>query len=133
MPAFSPRHIPALFMTVTLTVGGFLAFFTPSSAMEMFGFPAYIISSSPAQAVMRVYGARCMAIGLSIGTFYWQGSLASVDTVLVCLGATSLLDFWVLWQEGLLGTGIIKGAFAGFLGVWGAAGMTSKSILLKRA
>lgn len=124
---FSPRHIPALFIGTALTFGGMIPFFNGASAMKAFGLPPRISSSEPAQVVMAVNGARNVALGLAIFSLYAQGMLHGVDVVMGCIGVAGLLDEWICWKAGVLGTGIFRAGCGVLVGGWGWLGLSSGS------
>ncbi|KAH6666836.1 hypothetical protein B0J14DRAFT_189181 [Halenospora varia] len=101
MVPFPPlHHTPALFIAFAMTCGGLLPFFNPQFSISGLGFPSPIYTSKPAQSIMALCSGRTTAIGLAIGTLYYQGNFVAIDTILMCLCWVGLVDGLVLWREG---------------------------------
>ncbi|KAL8669610.1 MAG: hypothetical protein Q9168_005806 [Polycauliona sp. 1 TL-2023] len=82
---FALRHMPPLLVATALTFDGLIPFFNPEYAILEFSLPKHIAVSKPAQSVMIVSSARITAIGIALFTFYLQGHLEAVDTILLIL------------------------------------------------
>jgi hypothetical protein len=121
---FTLRHIPPLLVATATTFGGLMPFFNAEHAIIGFGLPKHIVISKPAQAVMITSSARITAIGMAIFTFYFQGKLEAVDTILAILGYVGLVDGYVCWSEGMPDKAVFRTASGLAIAAWGWFGMT---------
>lgn len=122
---FSLRHILPLLVSTALTLGGLMTFFNAEDAILEFGLPKRIAVSKPAQSVMIVSSARITAIGLALITFYLQGNLHAVDTILVTLGHVGLVDGYVCWREDVPNKAVFRTVSGLLIAAWGWFGMTA--------
>lgn len=99
--------------------------YAPSAAMKTFGLPSSLADDPAAQVIMTIMAGRNIALGTAIWLLYLQGNLGSVDTVLGCVGIVGLVDGWVCWREGVIGTAWFRAANGLFFGGWGILGMTA--------
>ena len=120
----SARHLPPLFIGTAFVFGGAIPFFNARAAIEYFGLPERIATSEPAHTVMAVYGSRTMILGLAILSFYRQGKLAAVDTLMACIGALGAFDGYICWKEGIPATGVFRAISSFLVGGWGWFGLT---------
>ncbi|KAI4273228.1 MAG: hypothetical protein LQ337_004788 [Flavoplaca oasis] len=118
---FALRHVPPLLVATVLTFGGLMPFFNAEHAIMEFGLPKHIAVSKPAQSVMIVGSARITAIGIALFTFYLQGKLEAVDTILLILGYVGLVDGYVCWLEGVPGKAIFRTLSGTLIAAWGWA------------
>lgn len=126
MPTFQYTHLPTLFVATALTIGGMWPLYNPQSAIREMGFPARIHTSKEAQAIMTLGMGRTTCIGLALWTFYLQGKLEEVDTILVLLGGwVGAIDAWVCWKEGVPGKSVFRGTSGAAIALWGWSGMTA--------
>lgn len=126
MPPFYYTHIPTLFVATALTLGGMWPLYNPQSAIREMGFPPRIHTSKEAQAIMTLGMGRTTCIGLALWTFYLQGKLEEIDTILVLLGTwVGTIDAWVCLKEGVLGKAMFRGASGAVIALWGWKGMTA--------
>ena len=102
-----------------------MPFFNAESAILEFGLPKRIAISKPAQAVMITSSARITAIGMALFTFYFQGTLEAVDTVLAIIGYVGLVDGYVCWREGVPDKSVFRTASGLLIAAWGWYGMTT--------
>ena len=73
---------------------------------------------------MIVSSARITAIGIALFTFYFQGKLEAVDTILLILGCVGLVDGYVCWLQGVTGKAIFRTLSGTLIAAWGWYGMT---------
>ncbi|OAX81850.1 hypothetical protein ACJ72_03802 [Emergomyces africanus] len=123
---FTLWHIPSLLVASATTFGGLLPFFNAELAIKEFGLPPRIASSKSAQSVMVTQSARTTVIGLTLLTFYFQGKLAEIDTILVILAYLGLVDGYVCWREGIPGKAVFRALMSILIAGWGWFGMTSR-------
>ncbi|KAK2800366.1 hypothetical protein FQN49_008931, partial [Arthroderma sp. PD_2] len=122
---FTAWHIPPLFVATVTTFGGLMPFWNAGYAIEEFGLPKRIAISKEAQAVMITGSGRTSALGLALFTFYSQGKLREVDTIMIILAYLGLVDGYVCWREGVPGRGLFRAASGLLIGAWGWFSMTS--------
>jgi hypothetical protein len=126
MSAFNYTHLPTLFVATALTFGGMWPLYNPQSAIREMGFPARIHTSKEAQAIMTLGMGRTTCIGLALWTFYLQGKLEVMDTLLVLLGGwVGAIDAWVCWKEGVPEKAVFRGCSGLLIAAWGWLGMTA--------
>lgn len=121
---FAFHHLPTLFVAFATTFGGLMPFFNAEYAILEFGLPQRIAVSKPAQSIMILSSARITTLGLALFTFYFQEKLEVVDTILVLLGYTGLVDGYVCWLEGVPGKAVFRLASGLAIAGWGWFGMT---------
>lgn len=121
---FALRHIPPLLVAAALTFGGLMPFFNAEYAILEFGLPKRVAVSKPAQSIMIVSSARITAIGIALFTFYLQGHLEALDTILLILGYVGLVDGYVCWLEGVPGKATFRTLSGTLIAAWGWYGMT---------
>ncbi len=102
-----------------------MPFFNAEYAIQEFGLPKRVAISKPAQSIMIVSSARITAIGLALFTFYFQGKLAAVDTMLTVLGYVGLVDGYVCWMENVPGKAVFRTVSGVLISAWGWFGMTA--------
>ncbi|KAF2130185.1 hypothetical protein P153DRAFT_365830 [Dothidotthia symphoricarpi CBS 119687] len=124
-PRFMPNHLPALFIGTAFTLGGVLPLFRPERAILEYGLPLRIARSSEAQMLMQIGMARTTCIGAAIFTFYLQGKLEAVDTLLVMMGYLGAGDMYFCWKEGAPVWGTFKAFCGAAFMAWGWFGMTA--------
>ena len=120
-PAFSLRHIPALFAATLNIAGGATTLLNPRQAVTGFGFPPRVADSAGAAGLASIFGARATTLGVLILIFYARGQLAAVDTILAVLGVWSgIVDGYAVWAEGNPAKALLR-----LLGSWavGACGL----------
>ncbi|TVY62850.1 hypothetical protein LSUE1_G009201 [Lachnellula suecica] len=117
--AFVPRHIPALLVTTSMTLGGTMPLFNPVRAITTFGFPQRIAVSKPAHPVMVVGSARVSAIGIALWALYLKGQFEAMDVVFASLGYLALVDGEGGWRPA-----VFRAVSAGLVAL-GAVGMTA--------
>ncbi|KAJ7033127.1 hypothetical protein C8F04DRAFT_1210959 [Mycena alexandri] len=123
---FSPRHLPALFITTTMTLGGMWPMLNARRAMLEFGLPARIAENPAAAPVMVVGTVRTTIIGLLMLNFYARGQLEVVDTIMAVTGAyAGLVDSYVVWEEGNPSKAVFRLVSSWLIAAWGVAGMTA--------
>lgn len=95
----SIRHIPALIVMFTTTVGGIWPMLDAKGAMLEFGFPSSIAESVLAAPVMAHAGSRTTILGLLTTLFYLRGQYAEVDTILAVYGGLAgVVDTYQVWS-----------------------------------
>lgn len=122
---FSLRHLPPLVVATGMGLGGTMPLYSASAAMKTFGLPSSLADDPAAQVLMTIMAGRNIAFGAAIWLLYLQGKLGSVDTVLSCVGIVGLVDGWVCWREGIIGTAWFRAANGLFFGGWGVLGLTA--------
>ncbi|KAL5334099.1 hypothetical protein BJX70DRAFT_379019 [Aspergillus crustosus] len=123
---FTLGHLPPLFVATATTLGGLIPFFNAERAILDFGLPPRIATSKPAQSIMILKCGRITALGLAIWTFYIQGKLEAVDTILTILGYVGLVDGYVCWKEGVPGKAAFRLGSGLVIAAWGWWGLTSR-------
>ncbi|KAM7208249.1 hypothetical protein V8F20_001529 [Naviculisporaceae sp. PSN 640] len=94
----SMRHIPALIVILTTTIGGLWPMFDARGAMLEFGFPASIAESKLAAPVMVHAESRTTILGLVTLIFYLRHQYAVVDTILAIYGGyAGAVDTYQVW------------------------------------
>ena len=119
------RHVPTLLVASSMAFGGLIPLWDAAYAIRLFGLPAHVSTSAPAQSVMVVASARTSALGLALFTFYAQRKYREVDTVLVILSYLGLVDAYVCCVEGVRGKAAFRALSALAVAAWGWAGMTA--------
>ncbi|KAM0276850.1 hypothetical protein ACHAQH_006326 [Verticillium albo-atrum] len=101
---FSLRHVPALYATCAMGLGGAWSLTWP---------------------VARVGHARTTSLGLIMALFYVRGQYDVVDTIMgVMSGYLALVDGYVVWNEGFHGWAVFRLIGAGAFSAMGFAGLT---------
>ncbi len=127
--AFTPSHIPALFIAFTQTFGGIWPILSTrftAPAMREFGLPNRIADSREAQAVFVTGAGRTTVIGVIMYMLYFDGRYEDLDKVLVILGGiVGMVDGYVCVREGV-GRQAVKRTGAGLaIALWGWFGLTA--------
>lgn len=122
---FALLHIPPLLVATALTFGGLMPFFNAEYAILEFGLPSRVAISKPAQSIMIVSSARITAIGMALFTFYLQGHLEAVDTILFILGYVGLVDGYVCWREDVPRKAVFRTLSGVAIAAWGWFGLTA--------
>lgn len=123
---FQLNHIPTLFVATALTFGGMLPIFNSEAAIREMGFPKRIHSSKEAQSIMILGMGRTTTIGLALWTFYLQGKLPEVDTLMFILGSyVGAIDAYVCWKERIPGKAVFRGTSGLVIAAYGWFGMTA--------
>ncbi|KAL4951178.1 hypothetical protein BDW69DRAFT_170679 [Aspergillus filifer] len=125
-PHFALHHVPPLFVATATTLGGLSPFFNAEAAIKEFGLPDRIATSKPAQSAWILKCGRITALGLAIWTFYAQGKLEEVDTIMAIMGYVGLVDGYVCWKEGVPGKAVFRLVSGLVISGWGFAGLTSR-------
>ncbi|KAK3377253.1 hypothetical protein B0T24DRAFT_620785 [Lasiosphaeria ovina] len=125
---FSPRHIPALILASTTTLGGFWPMLNAHSAMLAFGFPPHLAEAPAAHPVMLQGQSRSTILGALIFTLYFRRRYAEIDTLMAIMGFWGgAVDAFVVWRHGRP-----EKAFFRLVTLWsfaaiGLAGLTASS------
>ncbi|KAF1845536.1 uncharacterized protein K460DRAFT_366403 [Cucurbitaria berberidis CBS 394.84] len=120
------NHIPTLFVAAALTFGGMVPIFNAEYAIREMGIPQRIAKSKEAQTIMILGMGRTTTIGLALWTFYLQGKLEVVDTLMFLLGAyIGAIDAYVCWKEGVPGTAWFRGLSGLAIAAYGWFRMTA--------
>lgn len=122
---FVLRHIPPLLVATITTFGGTMPLFNPEGALKEFGFPERIVASKAARPVMVTQSARTSCLGLGLLLLYANNQLAAMDIVFASMGWIGLIDWYVLWKEGLPGQAAFRAISTGLIAGWGLLGMTA--------
>lgn len=125
------RHIPALFIAFTQTIGGFWPIIGPTrTAMREFGFPAHVADSREAQTAFIAGASRISVIGILMLTLYAQKKYEDLDAVMVVLGLVGgVVDGYVLcMRERVVRWGLVRAACGIGIAAWGGLGMTGETV-----
>lgn len=127
---FSPRHIPALIVILTTTIGGLWPLFDARGAMLEFGFPAQIAESALAAPVMVHAESRTTILGLLTLLFYVRRQYAEVDTILAVWGGyAGVVDTYQVWSlAGDGGWAVFRLVASWALAFCGLVGMTTSTL-----
>ncbi|KAG7144656.1 hypothetical protein HYQ46_006599 [Verticillium longisporum] len=105
----SLRHIPALYATCAMGLGGAWSLVNPRTSLIHFGFPARIADRPEMWPVARVGHARTVSLGLIMALFYARGQYDVIDTIMgVMAGSLALVDACVVWNEGFHGWAVFR-------------------------
>ncbi|CRK26186.1 hypothetical protein BN1708_014399 [Verticillium longisporum] len=122
----SLRHIPALYATCAMGLGGARSLANPRTSLIHFGFPARIADRPEMWPVARVGHARTVSLGLIMALFYARGQYDVIDTIMgVMAGSLALVDACVVWNEGFHGNTTIEGPVPSDAGVAGTGVLLS--------
>lgn len=117
---FQYRHLPALFTAAAQCWGTIwpLVSGNTRSVLLHYGLSERIADVPETWTVWHVGNARTACLGILMFIFYAQRRYDVLDTFLIAIGAyLGLVDFCILWNEGLLSTGLFRlvssSAFAG--------------------
>jgi hypothetical protein len=119
------RHVPALLIATTITLGGTMPFFNPERAIQTFGLPQRIATSKPAHAIMICSSARVSAVGIALWALYLGQHFQAMDIVFASMGYIGVVDAYVCWKEGVPGKAVFRATSAGLVALWGLLGMTA--------
>jgi len=129
MASFSPRHIPALVIATSTTLGGLWPIFNPRAAMLEFGLPRTIAEAPAAAPVMVVGQARNTVLGLLTFLFYYQGKYAEIDQLMVILaGYVGVVDCVQLWKVGQPKRGLFRLVMSWVFVASGLVGLTASTL-----
>jgi hypothetical protein len=123
------RHILPLFISTSITLACIPTYFNPPSGIRAFGLPDRIATSPAAHSPWILYTSRIHAIGIMSLIFHARGDYEAVDTVMGTIGVFGLVDGWVCWKEGVLGTALWRSVVSLGVGVYGALGGTSGGVV----
>ncbi|KAF1952228.1 hypothetical protein CC80DRAFT_495563 [Byssothecium circinans] len=117
MSTFHPRHIPALLIATSTSIGGLLPLFNAPSAMRSFGLPDRIANSPTAHSPFVLYGSRISAMGVLVFAAYARGDYVAVDFILALMGVFfGPVDVFVCWREGVGGKALFRGVSCAVVG-----------------
>jgi hypothetical protein len=123
---FVPRHIPALLLATTITIGGAMPFWAgPEKSLEAFGFPSRISTAKAAHPLIITQSARISALGAAIWVLYLRGHFEAVDIVIASFGYVGIVDSYTCYKEGVPKAALNRGLSTGLIALWGLFGMTN--------
>lgn len=129
MASFSPRHIPALVIATSTSLGGLWPMLSPRAAMLEFGFPRKIAETPAAAPVMVIGQARNTVLGLLTFLFYYQGKYAEIDNLMVILaGYVGVVDCIQLWKVGEPKRGLFRLVISWVFVASGVVGLTASTL-----
>ncbi|KAK4163257.1 hypothetical protein QBC43DRAFT_68883 [Cladorrhinum sp. PSN259] len=130
--SFSLRHIPALILASSCTIGGLWANWNAEAAMTEFGFPPHIAQAPQAVPVMMNGQARTTVLGILTFVFYFRGNYREVDTLMTVFGFyAGLVDSYIVWKANPanLRWAFFRLAASWVFGVCGSVGLTGSGIV----
>lgn len=127
MPSrFKLAHLFPLFVGGAHTLGGIVPFFAKDAGIRSFGLPERFAESTIAQACFVLDGARLSVLGTAQLIMYLRGDYAAVDIIMALLVYVGLVDGYVCWREGEMGSAVFRATSGIVIGTWGALGLTSR-------
>ncbi|KAH9232044.1 hypothetical protein K456DRAFT_54530 [Colletotrichum gloeosporioides 23] len=123
---FKLAHLFPLSVAVAHTIGGVVPFFAEDAGIRSFGLPERFAESSIAQACFILDGARLSVLGTVQLIMYLRGDYVAVDIILALLVYVGLVDGYVCWREGEMGSAVFRAMSGVVIGTWGALGLTSR-------
>ncbi|KAK3368531.1 hypothetical protein B0H63DRAFT_488640 [Podospora didyma] len=125
---FSPRHIPAIILASTTTLGGFWPMLNAHSAILAFGFPPRIAETPAAHPVMIAGQSRSTILGVLIFTLYFRRRYAEIDTLMAIMGFWGgLVDTYLVWKHGKPEKALFRLATLWSFAALGYFGLTASS------
>ncbi|KAF0325773.1 hypothetical protein GQ607_006905 [Colletotrichum asianum] len=124
--SFKPAHLFPLFVAVAHTIGGIVPFFAKDAGIRSFGLPERFAESTIAQACFVFDGARFSVLGMLQLIMYLRGDYVVVDIIMALLVYVGLVDGYVCWREGEMGSAVFRATSGVVIGTWGALGLTSR-------
>lgn len=124
---FQYRHLPALFTAAAQCWGTIWPLVSGSTrgVLLHYGLPDRVAEVPEAWTVWHVGNARTACLGILMFTFYGQRRYDVLDTFLVAIGVyLGLVDFYILWGEGLPSTGAFRLLGSSVFAVLGLVGFT---------
>ncbi|KAF4548416.1 Hypothetical protein D9617_28g065220 [Elsinoe fawcettii] len=105
---YQHRHIPALLLAATITIGGTMPLYNPERAILTFGLPQRIASVRETWPVMASGSARVSAMGLGIWAMYFAGHTKAIDVFMSSFIYIGIVDGWICYQEGVTGAALFR-------------------------
>ncbi|GAB1314610.1 hypothetical protein MFIFM68171_04820 [Madurella fahalii] len=116
---FRARHIPALLLASTTTLGGFWPWVDPRSAILAFGFPGRIADAPAAHPVMVQGQSRSTILGLFFWVLYFRRRYVEMDALMAVMGFWGgAVDAYLVWR-----TGSARKAVMRLVTLWGFAAL----------
>lgn len=120
------RHIPALLLASTQTLGGFWPWINPRSAILAFGFPARIADVPAAHPVMVQGQSRSTILGLFFWALYFRRRYAEIDALMAIVGFwAGAVDAYLVWRTGSARKAVMRLATLWGFATLGLVGVTA--------
>ncbi|KAK1714126.1 hypothetical protein CaCOL14_011887 [Colletotrichum acutatum] len=123
---FRSPHLFPLFVAVAHTLGGTVPFFARDAGIRSFGLSERFAESPIAQSCFILDGARLSVLGMVQLIMYLRGDYPGVDIIMALMVYIGLVDGYVCWREGELGSAVFRATSGMVIGAWGMLGLTSK-------
>ncbi|KAK1623379.1 hypothetical protein BDP81DRAFT_439426 [Colletotrichum phormii] len=115
---FRLSHLFPLFVAIAHTIGGIVPFVAKDAGLRSFGLPERFAESTIAQSCFILDGARLSVLGTVQLIMYLRGDYAAVDIIMALLVYVGLVDGYVCWREGELGSAVFRATSGMVIGAW---------------
>jgi len=122
---FQYRHLPALFTAAAQCWGTIWPLISSTRGVLLhYGLPERVADVPETWTVWHVGNARTACLGILMFTFYAQRRYDVLDIFLMGTGYLGLVDCYILWNEGLPGTGLFRLLSSSVFAALGLVGFT---------